>query len=179
MSYIGIDPGKSGGLVVLLDNGDIEYTPMPKTRRDVWLWFDGLVFRRDDAGEPGYVAAIEKLQAFPLKAKPPKPGQKPKPPPRQSPKSLMTFGQGYGELLMALTAADISTEEVPPKTWQKAVGMFRQKNEPQPQWKERLRGKAQELFPKLPIWNEPRTKGKQLAIADALLIAWYCRRVNH
>ncbi len=167
MSYIGIDPGKAGGLVFIGEDGGVGYSAMPTTRRDIWQWFQG--WNLD-----GTVAMIEKIQAFPLKKKPGK-----KKPPRQSPTSLMTFGQGYGELLMALTAADIPTEIVPPKQWQKAVGMHKQKGEPQPQWKNRLRAKAQELFPSLPIWTEPRTKGKQLAVADALLIAWYCRRVNH
>lgn len=173
MSYIGIDPGKSGGLVWIADSwgyggGPVEYTPMPETRQDVWRW----ISEHDCAT----FAMIEKIQYYPLK---PKPGHEDEPPPRQSPTSLMTFGQGYGELLGMLTAAYISTEEVLPKAWQKGVGMIRKKNESQPKWKERLRGRAQELYPSLPIWTEPRTKGKQLAIADALLIAWRCRRVNH
>lgn len=182
MNHIGIDPGKLGGLVWIGDENfgpyvggrkpkttiEIDYTPMPGTRKDVWQWI------HDHNGATH--AMIEQLQYYPLK---PKPGHEDEPPPRQSPKSLMTFGQGYGELLGMLTAADISTEEIPPKQWQKGVGMFHKKNESQPQWKNRLRARAQELFPSLPIWSEPRTKGKQLAIADALLIAWWCRRVNH
>ncbi len=157
MSYMGIDPGKSGGLVRLWPSGVVSVsTPMPPTRLEVWQWIDR--YKDHDT-----VAMIEKVQAFP----------------DQGRSSCFTFGQGYGELLMALTAAGIPTETVHPKAWQRGVGMIRKKNEPNRQWKERLRGKAQELFPSLPIWSEPRTKGKQLAIADALLIAWWCRRVNH
>jgi hypothetical protein len=37
-TYIGIDPGKSGGLVALSSAG-IVVTPMPGTERDVWDWF--------------------------------------------------------------------------------------------------------------------------------------------
>ena len=37
--YIGIDPGKSGGLVAL-QGKIVQVCPMPLTLRDVWDWFD-------------------------------------------------------------------------------------------------------------------------------------------
>ncbi len=57
----------------------------------------------------------------------------------------------------------------------KALGIPSGKGETKGQKKEKLRAKAQQLFPELPIWKTPKTKGIQLAIADALLIAHYCR----
>lgn len=155
MSYIGIDPGKTGGLAIIFANGVTEAIPMPATDRDIWEWFGWL--------DGGTMAVIEKVQAFP----------------DQGRSSCFEFGRGYGALRMALTAASIPFETVGPRQWQPVVGVASKKGEPKKAHKERLRARAQELFPSLPIWNEPRTTGKQLAIADALLIAWYCRRVNH
>jgi hypothetical protein len=156
MSYIGIDPGKQGGLVLIGDDGGVGYSVMPATDLDLWRWFQAWNLE-------GAVAVIEKVHAFPAQGR----------------SSCFEFGRGYGALRMALTAACIPFETVGPRVWQPAVGVPSKKGEPKKAHKERLRAKAQELFPSLLIWTEPHTKEKQLAIADALLIAWYCRRLNH
>jgi hypothetical protein len=110
--------------------------------------------------------------------------------------SAGTFMKGYGTLLMALTAAGISFEEITPQVWQKALhipprkkGVKRRVPNPKKpskmktivkggetdrQWKGRLRNKAQQLFPSLEVWRG--TIGNQLAVADAILIAEFCRR---
>jgi len=79
----------------------------------------------------------------------------------------------YMALRMALTAAHIPFEDVRAEVWQQGIGIRKKKGEKQAKWKDRLRGKAQQLFPQLPIWNE--TLEKQRAIAYALLIAHYCK----
>jgi len=56
-----------------------------------------------------------------------------------------------------------------PQDWQAAIGMKKLKGEQVTAWKNRLKEKAQELFPSLKI-----TK----ATADAILIAEVCRRLN-
>jgi hypothetical protein len=110
--------------------------------------------------------------------------------------SSFTFGFGYGGLRMALTALRVPFSPVRPQVWQNALGIPPKKKgkivtvppkkpsgkptkkrvgtESDRQFKERLRAKAQQLFPDFPLWQEPKTKGKQMAVCDAMLIAYYC-----
>jgi len=76
--------------------------------------------------------------------------------------SAFTFGRGVGRLRMALTAAGIPFEEVSPAKWQREIGCLSKGD------KRVTRAKAQELYPNLKVTH---------AIADALLIAEYARRV--
>jgi Holliday junction resolvasome RuvABC endonuclease subunit len=76
-------------------------------------------------------------------------------------KSAFTFGNGFGHLEMALTAAGIPFERVRPQVWQKALGCMT-KGE-----KNVSKRKAQELFPSMKVTH---------AIADALLLAYYGSR---
>lgn len=77
--------------------------------------------------------------------------------------SAFTFGKGYGTLKTALTAARIPFDEVPPATWQKAMSCRTGGD------KNISKRRAQQLFPSLTITH---------AIADALLMAEYCRRIE-
>lgn len=173
--YIGIDPGKSGGFVAIRPGGPISINPIPKTLRDVWDWLNNF---KD--GRHRSIAVIEKVWSSP----------------QMGVTSAFTFGRGFGNLEAFLVAAGISFQEVRPREWQKELGipgrrkklvtkMVKGKKnrvsvyvESKPEFKNRLRGVAQQMFPDLPLWQEPKSKGKQLAIADALLIAEFCRRRN-
>jgi Holliday junction resolvasome RuvABC endonuclease subunit len=73
-------------------------------------------------------------------------------------KSAFTFGNGFGHLEMALTAAGIPFERVSPQRWQKALGCLTKGD------KNVSKRRAQELFPSMKITH---------ATADALLIAYY------
>lgn len=78
------------------------------------------------------------------------------------------FGQSYGGLRMALVAAGIPFEEVTPQVWQRKMGVTpRRKDESKTAWKNRLKAKAQQLYPGVKV---------TLATADALLLVEYCRR---
>jgi len=144
-TYIGIDPGQSGGLI-LLDGVMVKATPMPATERDIWDWFD-----HQDIGTAPQ-AIIEKVHSMP----------------RQGVVSSFKFGLGYGGLRMALIAACIPFDEVTPQVWQRALGIpSRLKTETPTKWKNRLKAKAQQLYPRLEV---------TLKTADALLIATYCQR---
>jgi hypothetical protein len=83
--------------------------------------------------------------------------------PQMGVKSAFTFGNGFGHLEMALTAAGIPFERVRPQVWQKAMGCMTKGD------KNVSKRKAQELFPSLKVNHY---------IADALLIAEYGRRNN-
>jgi hypothetical protein len=77
--------------------------------------------------------------------------------------SAFTFGKGYGGLLMLLTALDIPFDQITPRKWQTAMGCLSGGD------KNVTKRRAQQLFPKLTITH---------AIADALLLAEFCRRVR-
>jgi len=91
--------------------------------------------------------------------------------PKQGVSSTFKFGRGYGFLRGCLVALGIPFEDVTPQTWMRALNVPpRRKNETKAQFKQRLRGVAQQLFPSEKI---------TLATADALLIAEYCRRTSN
>ena len=145
-AFIGIDPGVHGGIChIYSGTGQPFPKPMLKTERDIWEYLRPF---------SGSIAVIEKVHAMPGNAA----------------KAMFTFGENYGHLKMALTAADIRIVEIVlPSRWQKELGIVRRKkNESKSQWKNRLKAKAQQLFPSLKI---------TLDTSDAILICEYCRRV--
>lgn len=152
-AFIGIDPGVSGGVASIWGHS-VVMEAMPPTEADIFAWFLSQKPR-----EINYFAVIEKVGGF-IKGNP-APGS-----------AMFKFGVGYGGLRMALIACGIPFEEVTPQKWQKALGITprdNKGNESKSAFKNRLKAKAQQLFP-----GEKIT----LAVADALLIAEYCRRVR-
>lgn len=142
--FIGIDPGKAGGIAILGEDGSVEVISMPETEKDI---FHAIRAWKNLSA----VALIEKVHAMP----------------KQGVTSSFTFGMGYGGLRMALVANKISFNEVTPQKWQKELGIVpRKKDEGKPDFKKRLRAKAQQLFPEVEV---------NLKTCDALLIALYAR----
>lgn len=151
MLFLGIDPGASGGIAMLDGNSDDGWTtsavPMPATERDVWEVFD--------VPMSDVFACIEKVGGY--VAGNPTPGS-----------AMFTFGRGVGLLHGFLIALSVPYEEVPPRTWQKALGISpRGKDESKGSFKNRIKAVAQKLFP---------GAGVTLKTCDALLLAEYCRR---
>ena len=148
-TYIGVDPGVSGGLARIDPLGKVTAIKMPETERDVWEWFRL-------AGTSTTHAVIEQVGGFVGKDQP---GS-----------AMFKFGQGYGILRMALIAARIPFEQAMPQKWQKALGCpTRKKTDTRTVWKNKLKAHAQQIFPEMEV---------TLAIADALLIVEYCRRLR-
>lgn len=154
VSVMGIDPGASGGIAHLVEVSTVKGSawemdnavPMPKTERDVV-----------DIIQSGVVhfAVIEQVGGYTGEGQP---GS-----------AMFKFGYGAGIIKGAVLAAKIPFEMATPQKWQKALGIVgRKKTESKTQWKNRLKQKAQELFPDVKV---------TLATADALLIAEYARRV--
>jgi hypothetical protein len=79
------------------------------------------------------------------------------------------FGLSVGALRMALTAAAIPFDPILPRVWQKALGVSYPKGSTDTVKKNITKRRAQQLFPTLTVTH---------AIADALLLAEYCRRLN-
>lgn len=147
--FIGIDPGKLGGLAIISPSG-ILTSPMPETEKELWEWFNALPKYR---GFGVYHACIEKVGAMP----------------GQGVTSMFTFGRGYGSVRMALIASGIPFDEILPQKWQKEMGVGGRKEAGgKAKFKKVLKARAQELFP-----GEKVTPKN----ADALLLALYCQRV--
>lgn len=162
--YIGIDPGASGGLVAVDRDGIfLSARTMLPSEKDIWEWFQYWAYtywREVATTEKGNTvkvfAVIEQVGGFIG-------GE------GNTGSSMFKFGASYGGLRMAITAAEIPFEAVTPQKWQKTLGMFRKKGEAKGVWKNRLKAKAQQLYPKEKI---------TLSVADAVLIAEYCRRLH-
>jgi Holliday junction resolvasome RuvABC endonuclease subunit len=147
-TIIGIDPGVTGGIAWIAD-GKPCVEKMPDTLQDLWELIEDI--RNCEMSTPrfpnehGVKAYIEQVHSSP----------------QMGVKSAFTFGQGYGRLEMALTAASIPFERVRPQAWQKALGCLTKGD------KNVSKRRAQELYPQLKITH---------ATADALLIATYGTR---
>jgi hypothetical protein len=153
MIWIGVDPGKSGGLAFIqnLNGRDgeqlyIDLVPMPASERELL-----------DVLEPSTTAG-QQVKAV-LEHVWSTPGQG----------GAWKFGRQVGHCEMALTAARIPFDQVLPRTWQKALGISYRKGLTDTQKKNITKRRAQQLFPDLVITH---------ATADALLMAEYCRRIQ-
>ena len=79
---------------------------------------------------------------------------------------MFNFGKGFGHLEMALLCRRIPTMEVTPQKWQKALQLGTKGNKSNTEWKNKLKARAQQLFPNVPM---------TLAVADALLLLEYSK----
>lgn len=149
-TIIGIDPGKNGAIAWIQD-GKPCVEKMPETVQDLWDFVDNFAISLMCSYEcrPLHVKAyLEQVHSMP----------------GQGVSSSFKFGNGFGHLEMALTAAGIPFERVTPQKWQKALGCMTKGD------KNVSKRRAQELFPQLKITH---------ATADALLICEYGRRLTN
>lgn len=147
IAIIAIDPGSSGSITLLPFIGEIISTKMPDTPKDV---FDLLKYAKNKYSVTCY---MEKVQGLPGMGGSP----------------MFNFGKGYGHLEMALLALEIQTVTIRPQEWQKTLGIGTKGKSSTTEWKNKLKAKAQQLFPsvKVTLWN-----------ADALLIGWYAQNLK-
>ncbi len=99
MIYIGIDPGKKGGVAVI-DGDGVE----------VYAWDDQTFVNVMAAtmNKGKCIAAVEKVGAMP----------------GQGVTSMFSFGQSYGFILGVLTAFGIGYQLVPPTLWKREFGLL-------------------------------------------------------
>lgn len=155
MTLIGIDPGASGAISVLVPQEPLA-TSIPygvRTHRfssatdaDTAAFFEHIA--KEHAGS--CFACLERVSAMP----------------GQGVSSTFKFGQAYGMLQGLLLANKIPFSQVVPRSWQKHFGIAPAKSAglSKTQHKNTLKAKAQELFPAEKIVLES---------ADSLLIALY------
>lgn len=119
--FLGVDPGASGGIAILNDEGLIlDARKIPEHEADI---IDHIrIWRRTCQNRS---AMIERVSASP----------------QMGVVSAFSFGRSYGMLRMALTAAGIPFDEVSPIKWQNAMDCRTGGD------KNVSKRKAQELFP--------------------------------
>lgn len=127
---IGIDPGKSGGIAWIGDDGTV-VEAMPETLQDLWELIVSISLNAETGGT-GIMAYIEAIHSSP----------------QMGVVSSFTFGRGLGNLEMALTAAGIPFERVRPQVWQKELACMSKGD------KNITKRKAQELFPSLKVTHK-------------------------
>jgi hypothetical protein len=140
-TIIGVDPGANGGVAWITSDGKACVEKMPDTLQDLWDLVVSISLEAGTGGT-GIRAYLESVSSSP----------------QMGVVSAFSFGRGYGNLEMALTAAGIPFERVRPQVWQKSLGCMTKGD------KNVSKRKAQELFPDRKITH---------ATADALLIAYY------
>ena len=153
MWFLGIDPGKTGGIAWLDDDSlEVHVVKMPPTYRDVWKAIGSPVGADNERVS---CACLERICGAP--------------PGKTTMQAITGVRESFGACLMALTAAEIRCETVMPVKWQGVMGVRRPrgKEETQSEKKNRHKAKAQELFPQEQVTH---------AIADALLLVEYARR---
>lgn len=148
MPVIGIDPGASGGVAILYDDGDVRLIEkMPATSSDLAEILRGL---------DGTVAYLESVHSSP----------------QMGVSSAFKFGKNCGVIEGVLAALQMRVELVTPMKWQKAMGCLakgRTLAGGDTEKKNANKAAAQRLFPALKVTH---------AIADALLIAEFGRRIE-
>ena len=154
--FVGIDPGKTGAAAALFSNRAIKPLLFPfanKTPWDIYEFF-GIVDRSAIRSAPIFYL-IEKVAGSTGGIQG-----------RTSGRSMFTFGWNAGFLYGLLVEEQLA--EITPAKWQKEFGLIRtNKKEKDGDKKRRHASKAQKLFPQQKVTQQ---------IADALLLATYCRR---
>lgn len=152
-----VDPGKTGASVFICEDGTIKQIRFGKsTQQDIWKFFQQISFDYECFVTCELVGAM----------------------PGQGVSSMWTFGMNTGFIHGLLTAAEIPFELKVSRSWQKELGItprFKPKKgepgteETKPEFKKRLKQKAEQLFPKEKITTDN---------ADAFLIAEFTRRTK-
>ena len=159
--YLGIDPGKQGGLSVLNERGDILYLEtMPTEGTDIsphFLWECIGELRRD---YPNLKAWIERVNSRP----------------KSSGASMFTFGKGFGYLVMAIIGYKIPFQMVTPGAWTKE--MHRGIGKQFPTTKDRSLASARRIWPDQSWLASNRSKKPHDGLFEAALIAEYGRRMQ-
>jgi hypothetical protein len=168
--YIGADPGETGAVVGLREDGSpVFFFSYPLDERDrikrrefKALIKTGLAI---DENIRHAICCLEKSQAMP----------------GQGGVSMFNYGVNYGILLSILELSKIDVVEITPQKWKKEFDLIR-KGVPKKELKENSVLKAIELFPNhIEHFRRPNKRDKDKWIlldgrAEATLIAEYCRR---
>ena len=155
--FMGLDPGKSGGIAIVSHSGKYaEAWPMPETMNEIIYLIKSLLSQVE-------YAIVERVWSFT----------------GQGVKSMWVFSGNYHTLLAVLRTLEIPMEEVIPVSWKKKIGgLILGKAAEKKQKKATAREKAQSMFRSEGLICHNKKNVIDDKIADALLIAEYCRRLR-
>ena len=142
--YIGIDPGKSGGIMVIDETGEATAYKCPEKVLDMSILFKLII---GHTAPDNVELLMERVWARPGNAV----------------RAAFTYGVNYGQWLGIAASHEIKMYTVLPNNWIKWVGC--PKALPVADRKRWLKAKAKELYPEL--------NKVTLATADAILITHY------
>lgn len=145
--FIGIDPGKSGALAAIFENGAIEIIPFNSSG-----YIDHLAQYAEITQLSEIRCCVEKVSAMP----------------GQGVTSMFNFGHNLGFIEGCLQSFRIPYQLVPPQTWKKEFSLSSDKN--------KSIEVCQKLFPDIKLLPTDRCKKPNDGMAEALLMAEYARR---
>lgn len=96
--YMGIDPGKKGGIALLTEDGQTEAYPYAEQTLQSICHTNAF---------HDVICCLEQVHAMP----------------KQGVTSMFTFGMGYGYIKGTLEAYSIPYQEIPPQKWKKEFGL--------------------------------------------------------
>lgn len=143
MNYIGVDPGKKGGLAVIRDDGTVEAVAFSEAE----------YYRIASSLDGNARAVVEDVHAMP----------------KQGTASMFSFGYNKGFICGMLYALKISVQLVSPNRWKRHFSLDSDKS--------RSIACAQRLFPSVSLYASSRCRVPHDGIAEALIMAEYCRRI--
>ena len=155
--FIGIDPGKSGGISLISNDGELIYkAPFDQTTKeyDPNILFGIFTQINSIVGIGPVMAVIEKVSAMP----------------GQGVSSMFKFGTMYGFIRMAVVAMGWSYELIAPRTWTKELHKGVDQNT---QPKERSIIISSRLFPEQDFRKSQRSSTPHTGMVDATLLAYY------
>lgn len=146
MIFIGIDPGKSGALAYIMDDGSVNVIPYDKGH------YKFALKNLADKGTENLRCCVERVTAMP----------------GQGVTSMFNFGLNFGWILGLLEAYSIPYELASPQKWKKEFSVTSDKNTSIEVCKR--------LFPDVSLLPTERCRKDNDGMAEALLIAEYARR---
>lgn len=150
---VGIDPGKSGGIVALTNGKVTDISRMPQTPIDLVNHFIYLGFPNQPIGVKSYVI-IENVHSMPTDGS----------------RAAFSFGRQLGQLEGSLASFGINAIKVTPQIWQAYYGLHREKSETSYWYKKRIRDKARIIA---------KSDKLSLETCDAYLIAlWSYKNIT-
>ena len=162
MIIVGIDPGKSGGIVVIQDDKDIHESLMVKMYKCPESPIKmSLILRsaRNTSWVSGekIIVAIEKVWAFPTDAR----------------SAAFKFGVNYGTWMGIIGSLNLPYIEVIPKTW---MSLYHPVPKDKKERKKYLKETCITMYKDMFLYEKNIT----YAVSDAALIAlWYLERKNN
>lgn len=147
LKFVGIDPGKSGAIAIIDEDGIEELE-----NYDLYLYRKILIEKIVHLSKSQYSVYVENVHAMP----------------GQGVTSMFHFGENFGKILGLLVGLGIEYQLVFPAQWKKSMGVTSDK--------QTSIDKACELYFEPPLLRTPRSKVPDNNRAEALLIAEYARR---